>query len=88
MIPELRELLRQRILGLLDAASSLGLREGSIHLQITAAGFETKPNEVAAEIVYLADKGFVTATDKPISPELKRWRITAAGRDYLATEGL
>jgi len=88
MTPELRELLRQRILSLLEAASNLGLRENVIALQLNAAGFETTPLAVANEIFYLADKGFVTATAKQISPELKRWRITAEGRDYLASEGL
>lgn len=39
---------------------------------------------VTAEIEYLADKGFVAAVEKPISPENRAWRITAAGRDYLA----
>lgn len=39
---------------------------------------------VTAEIEYLADKGFVAAVEKPISPENRAWRILAEGRDYLA----
>jgi len=39
---------------------------------------------VQAELDYLADKGFIVEVAKPISPELRAWRITAAGRDQLA----
>jgi hypothetical protein len=43
--------------------------------------------QVQGEIQYLADKGFFTKEDKVVSPENALWRTTAAGRDYLATQG-
>lgn len=57
------------------AARSMGLRS------VTAA-------EIEAEIAYLVDKGFLHLEPKALSPENRRWRISATGRDYLATEGL
>lgn len=52
-------------------------------------GFD-RANEdlVRSALAYLADKGFVALIPKPLSPENKRWRITAAGIDFLATSGL
>lgn len=45
--------------------------------------------QVQAEIEYLADasKGLIRAEEKSISPEVRRWKTTAAGRDYLAEQG-
>jgi DNA-binding PadR family transcriptional regulator len=43
---------------------------------------------VRLEVDYLADKGLVAAEAKVISPEVKRYRTTAAGRDFLAEAGL
>ncbi len=43
---------------------------------------------VRGELVYLMDKGLVVVVAKQLSPENKRWRITAAGRDFLAEQGL
>ena len=39
------------------------------------------------ELRYLTDKGFVETPPKTISPEIQTWRITAAGRDWLAQHG-
>ena len=65
----------QTIAILLVAAKQAGFRD------VTEAA-------VRSEVQYLADKGLVVADEKTISPENKRWRITAAGRDWLAEEGL
>jgi hypothetical protein len=39
---------------------------------------------LAVETQYLEDKGLILSVVKTISPENRAWRITAAGRDYLA----
>lgn len=88
MIPELREQFRLALLSVLDAAASVGLRESSLCLHMKAAGFEPTLVELRTELTYLDDKKFVAELSKQISPELRRWRITATGRDFLATEGL
>jgi DNA-binding PadR family transcriptional regulator len=52
---------------------------------LRSEGFaELTRGELAGELQYLADKGLVVAVEKPVSPEMAVWRITAAGRDYLA----
>ena len=40
--------------------------------------------EVEAELQYLADKELIAAVNKTLSPEVFVWRITAAGRDFMA----
>lgn len=57
---------------------------------LISEGFGLIPLEmVNAEIDYLADpeKKFLRAANKTISPEVKLWKTTAAGRDYLAEQG-
>jgi hypothetical protein len=45
--------------------------------------------EVEAELLYLEDKGLIAPAEKRLSPELRAWRISAAGRDLLAqTQGV
>jgi len=53
-----------------------------------AAFAAANDDTVRGELVYLLDKGLVTRVEKQLSPENKRWRITAAGRDFLAEQGL
>jgi len=50
-------------------------------------GMTVGEQEARDEIAYLADKGLLAPVDQTISPELAAWRITAGGRDWLATEG-
>jgi hypothetical protein len=90
MHPEEREHLRLSLLRFLDAnATAHGL---SASLLLAFARNEGRPrltpDEVAAELGYLADKGLAAPAPKPISPENRAWRITAQGRDFLAERGL
>lgn len=87
MTPATRETVRTKLLLLLAAASELGLTDESLHLQLRLAGLNVSAEESRAETVYLADKGFVAGVSKDLSPELRRTRITAAGRDVLAQQG-
>lgn len=43
---------------------------------------------IRAELSYLTDKGLIVADEKRISPEVRRWRLSASGWDFLAEEGL
>jgi len=87
MTPQTRETVRTKLLLLLAAASELGLSDDTLHTQLRLAGLQVTPDEARAETVYLVDKGLVAAVDKQISPELRRTRITADGRDMLAQQG-
>jgi hypothetical protein len=88
MNAELREQFRLRILQLIDACGALGMRANTLTIQLNGAGFQVQQRDVDTEVTYLRDKEFLAEVAKAISPELKRWRVTAAGRDFLAEQGL
>ena len=81
-----RELFRQAILRVLDANNTrFGLGAEAFDLYLGIYNFPSPAGSgLAAELQYLADKGFVALVNKEVSPENRAWRITAAGRDYLA----
>ena len=85
LTPSQRELVRLSLLRYLDAAEGFGLGEGILLSSIRAEGFRVVDEaSLQKELQYLQDKGFVAVAEKTISPELRRWRITANGRDLLA----
>ncbi len=89
MTPEVREQVRIALLRYLAANKTRwGYNVALLRQLLVADGFGyLSPAEVEAELQYLADKGLVAEAPKLISPELRAWRITAAGRDWLATTG-
>ena len=89
MTPAQRETLRQTILRHLDASES-ALGEDLLVQMIKVEGFSAlDKTALRMELQYLEDKGMVRPSEKQISPENRRWRITATGRDYRAeTEGV
>lgn len=88
MSPALREQFRLKLLQLVEATGAVGMRVPAIDTHLAAHGYDHTEAQLVAEIAYLADKGLLAQVDKILSPELKRWRITAAGRDFLAEQGL
>ena len=83
-----RELFRHNLIAQLAAAGAVGMKPAALKVGAKVGGFEPSDQELDDELLYLHDKGFAAPVDKAISPELKRWRITAAGRDFAAVEGL
>ena len=84
-----RELLRQAMLqALVPVPVGLGLSAPGLRIQVIAVGHTVPEADVAAELQYLADKGLVAPLAKTLSPENRLWRITAEGRDLLASLGL
>lgn len=89
LTPEMREQLRMTLLRELRAnPTHFGLAARLIlTLARASAGL---PNltvaDVEAELSYLQDKGLAEPVEKLVSPELRAWRITAAGRDFLAEQ--
>lgn len=71
-----------------ESADQYGLG-GALLLQfLRNEGFRGVTQEALdAELLYLADKGLMASVNKPVSPENRAWRITAAGRDLLAERG-
>lgn len=88
MNPAGRELFRNNLLHQLDAVAPSALPVPQLKVGAQIMGFLPSTPELDAELQYLADKGLVVAEDKAISPENKRWRITAAGRDHVAAHPL
>ncbi len=87
MTPHHREQIRLSLLRYCDSADQYGLATALLLQFLRNEGFRSlTPQQLQAEIIYLADKSFLTPVHKPISPENQAWRITAAGRDQLATQ--
>lgn len=85
MSTEERELLRLAILRVMEAnRTAFGLPAPALGLQLWRFGFQVDPAELAVELDYLLDKGLLALKEKFISPENRAWRITAAGRDFIA----
>ena len=83
LTPELREQVRLCILRYCLRPTRFGL----IRASLSGEGYILDRDQVQLEIDYLADKKFLVADPKAISPENKIWRTTADGRDYLALQG-
>jgi hypothetical protein len=92
MNPLDREQLRRSLVRFLLPSSVLvrfGLATPLLLQQARAEGRrELTAGEVEIELDYLCEKGLVQATRKTVSPENNTWRITAAGRDWAAEEGI
>lgn len=84
-----RQLLRTGLLQQLAIFAPGTLPLANLHRGAIIAGFTgLTETETAAELAYLVDKGLADTPTQLVSPELKRWRITATGRDYLAEQGI
>jgi len=83
---EQREQLRLSLLRFLDNNASMRGMSAALLLQMARS--EGRPglfaDEVKAELQYLLDKALITDALKLISPENACYRITAAGRDFMA----
>lgn len=86
MTAELRHSLRKALL-LIARSAPLGLTIESARVMLGGFALQPTTGEIRDEIAYLVDKGLLAPVEKKISPELKAWRVTADGRDYLAEEG-
>jgi hypothetical protein len=89
MTPNLRELYRCSLLRVLEANDTRwGLSLVGIEVNVGAFGFRGRGLDCTEqELRYLGGKGLAEPVNKLISPENQTWRITAAGRDWLAQNG-
>jgi hypothetical protein len=86
---EQREQARLSILRYCSSAEEFGLAESLLLQFLRSEGLRALTSaQLRAEIAYLADKGFLCAVTKFISPENRVWRVTATGRDFLAEQKL
>jgi hypothetical protein len=81
-----REQIRLSILRYCDSADQFGLAAALLLQFLRSEGFRALTAELLRhELNYLTDKSLLVAVAKPVSPENSAWRITANGRDFLAT---
>jgi hypothetical protein len=89
MNPEQREQARISLLRIMTVnPTKYGLPGRYLKNATAAEGMRLTEAEIESEMLYLTDKGLAEETTKILSPENQTWRITAAGRDYLATLGI
>lgn len=90
MITQNDELLQIAILRVLDAnGTKFGLAAEAIKLHVGPLGFQDVTKEkVETELEYLQGSGLVEVPPKIVNPNLRTWKRTAAGRNYLAERGL
>lgn len=87
--PEQKALLRQGLLLQLEAASPVSLPITTLAQGVRLAGFADRlDTEVRADLDYLVDKGLAIESTNEISAGLKRWKLTAEGREFLEGKGL
>ena len=78
------EQIRLSLLRYLAEATPYPLSEPLLLQCLRCEGWTEASSTVARELAYLADKRLVEAVPKIISPENPTWRITSAGRDFVA----
>ena len=84
-----REQVRLSILRYCETAENYGLSAALLLQFLRNEGFRSLTGaQIRAELQYLADKSFIMAVAKTISPENEAWRITAGGRDFVAQQEL
>lgn len=66
-----------------------GITLGVATSYLRAEGFMVDRDQVALEIKYLAGPGkeLLAEVKQLVSPDMKSWETTPAGRDYLAEQG-
>lgn len=84
LTPAEREQVRLCLLRYGQTALSVGLMLSYLR----AEGFRRMERAVVEiEVQYLIDKGLMENQTKAVSPEMRAYRTTASGRDYLAEQG-
>lgn len=82
-----RENLRLALLRALEAGyARWGLPAGALRRLVLRWSAVPTAEEAEIELGYLQDKGLIQLVQAQVSPENRRWRITAAGRDFLAEQ--
>jgi len=87
MNPTSLELLRHCVLRQLATALPASLNIETLSLGLHSAGFDLSRELLHSELIYLTQKGLIEILQKPLNTSA-RYRLSAAGRDYLQSEGL
>jgi hypothetical protein len=83
------ELLREALIICAAASAGANINLAICRLYARRMGHRGIDDErLLAELDYLAGKGLIESPAKLVSPAMREWRITAAGRDYAEMKGL
>lgn len=83
-----RQILRQTILLQLEAAAPGFLPVETLLTGIRAAGYEINDKVLRRELTYLDDKSLIDSALPDLDPADRRYRLGAAGQDFLDANGL
>jgi len=86
MSPEQTVLLRHVILRQLASAAPVALPLDTLAQGVRIAGF--RPTDLMPHLAALEEKTWLTPLPSPAHNGHRRFRLTAAGRDYLEAQGL
>lgn len=87
-IAEERELQRVAVLVVASAAARLGMTAETLHTGVVLRGYRCDLHTVREHLIHLEDKGLMSAHAAVLSAGNIRYRLTAAGREYLEGQGL
>ena len=82
------ELLRHALLLALEAAAPASITVETLRYGAILAGYTVDEATILCDLEYLAEKGFAVHEACPIAMGVRRYRLTATGRDYLESRGL
>jgi len=88
MTAEDNELLQEKIVRLCHAAGSLGLPEDRIKRALIKDGYGVDDATLDRNLKYLKSKDWIEEVTKDLRPDLRRWKSTATGDEYLMRQGL
>jgi hypothetical protein len=81
--------LQKKILLLCHGAGKFGLPEDRIFRMVRGAGGFDRltEDELERQLRYLKSKSWIAEVPGQLRPDLRRWESTAAGDEYLMTQG-
>ena len=82
------ELNRNGILVLLSEVSSAGLTFEMLHSRLYSAGCPMLLRELITYLDFLEEKAYVNTSRATMAKGVKRYSLSAEGREYLETKGL
>lgn len=83
-----KQIIREKILRQAHASGPRGITAEVAQRGVALAGFALESNQIALELHYLTDKGLLSIGAAALSAGARRFAITAAGIEYLESEGL
>lgn len=82
------EMMQEKILQLCNAAGKFGVPDARILRALNKATYPIDQDELDKQLRYLKSKGWIVEVKKELRPDRRQWESTAAGDEYLMSQGL